>query len=70
MIWVTLTPMSGHVVPLLKAAATDLARKPVAALSVVFTHVPVQRSLLTAGEATYLAPGKNTHTREFPHPLH
>lgn len=46
--------MRGHVVPLLEAAAADLARKPVAPLGVVFTHVPVQRGLLTAGETTHL----------------
>lgn len=61
-IWVTFTPMRGHVVPLLEAAAADLARKPVAPLGVVFTHVPVQRGLLTAGETTHLTPEENTHT--------
>lgn len=55
MICVTFTPMSGHVVSLLEAAAADLARKPVGALGVVFPHVPVQGRLLTAGEAAHLA---------------
>lgn len=61
MIWVSFTPMSGHVVPLLEAPAADLTSKSIVVLGVVFTHVPVQRGLLTAGEATHLAPEK-THT--------
>lgn len=55
---VTLAAVGGHVVPLLEAAAADLAGELVAALGVVLAHMPVQRGLLAAGEAAHLAPGR------------
>lgn len=54
---VALALVGGDVVPLFKPLPANVTRELVEGVGVVFSHVPVQRSFLAAGEAADLAPG-------------
>lgn len=58
-VWVAFATVSSDIVSLFKAASANFTGELVGALSIVFSHVPIQRGLLSTGKATHLTPEKD-----------
>lgn len=62
-VWVALATVSRDIVSLFKTATANLTGELVGALSIVFSHVPIQRGFLSTGKATHLTPEKERRGR-------
>lgn len=62
-VWVALATVSRDIVSLFKTATANLTGELVGALSIVLSHVPIQRGFLSTGKATHLTPEKERRGR-------